>query len=226
MSTRVPSTPASFSLSSSSPSFAPDGTEQELPGELDARSRQIEALLDALERSVDPHIWDRIEELVREVVTLYGAGLERLLRLGRRHARRAADLETDLLGDRLLGGLLSLHDLHVMPLSARLDAALDGMHGRTALEGITLEGVTGDGGRTVVLRPAGLEARPPPEQAHLAALVQRAVELAAPEIEHVRVEVPGSTRPGWDRLGSTGSGRGTSAVDRLAQIGERPRGPG
>src|SRR3954447_5805985 len=68
---------------------------------------------------------ERAEELVRLVVDLYGAGLERLLG-DVDHPRRLGDHLLDrLAGDELVGGLLAVHGLHPDDVVTRVARALE-----------------------------------------------------------------------------------------------------
>ena len=87
-----------------------------------AAGERIEQLLDALGAS-GPLARQRAEELVRAVVDLYGAGLERLVEIV------SPDLPPStvdkLATDQLVSGLLTVHDLHPYPLAERVQQALE-----------------------------------------------------------------------------------------------------
>lgn len=97
-------------------------------------SARIEQLLDELKAMVGPPALQRIEELVTALVTLYGAGLERMVRAAREAARDPGELAGRLCGDELLSSLLMLHDLH--PRGLTVDAAIreDGLAAAAAAE--------------------------------------------------------------------------------------------
>ncbi|MDF5751750.1 hypothetical protein [Spongiactinospora sp. TRM90649] len=127
------------------------------------RIERIEALLE----SADPPA----EELVRELLEMYGEGLARVMALaGEAVAAKLAD-------DDLVGPLLVLHDLHPLDLRARVTAALP--------QGASLVEV-GEG--LVRLRVGASGCR-----SSAVATAERAVRAAAPEVE--RVEVEADTRP-------------------------------
>ena len=80
---------------------------------------RIEALLDEIARTADPSVVERAEDLVAAVVSLYGAGLARVVAL-------ADDAQVrQYTADGLLGQLLLLHDLHPDTSEQRIQAALD-----------------------------------------------------------------------------------------------------
>jgi Fe-S cluster biogenesis protein NfuA/nitrite reductase/ring-hydroxylating ferredoxin subunit len=85
---------------------------------------RIEKLLDELRAMAEPSTWPRVEELMRLVVELYGAGLARFVDL------LDADLSIDklrerVLEDELLASLMLLHGLHPEDTAARVARALD-----------------------------------------------------------------------------------------------------
>ena len=80
---------------------------------------RIEKLLDELRAMAEPSTWPRVEELMRLVVELYGAGLARFVDL------LDADLSIDklrerVLEDQLLASLMLLHGLHPEDTAARV----------------------------------------------------------------------------------------------------------
>ncbi|HTZ45741.1 MAG TPA: NifU family protein [Jatrophihabitans sp.] len=68
---------------------------------------------------------DRAEELVRVLVELYGAGLERLLDLLHERGLLDEGLLGALAGDELVSGLLLVHGLHPHDPVTRITGALD-----------------------------------------------------------------------------------------------------
>jgi hypothetical protein len=105
----------------------------------------IEALLDDLAARSEEPARAAAEELVRELMQFYGAGLAQIMEtVG---AAGGADLQRRVAANPLVGSLLALHDLHPVELSTRLRYAVDtarrrlGSHGA----GIELTGVDGDG---------------------------------------------------------------------------------
>lgn len=134
------------------------------------------------------------EELVRALVQLYGAGLERIVsRLG----AAAPDVLDELAGDVLVAGLLSLHDLHPRDVRQRVEAALAGVRPALGSHGgdVTLldvrEGV-------VFLRLEGTCNGCGSSQVTLEQAVEGAIASAAPEITRIDVEgaVPASPMVG------------------------------
>jgi hypothetical protein len=71
---------------------------------------RIENLLAEIRSMVPPPAMERIDELVRCIVSLYGAGLERMMEI--LDQNEADKLIDRLVSDRLLASLLVLHGLH------------------------------------------------------------------------------------------------------------------
>jgi hypothetical protein len=95
------------------------------PGpDLHAVAHRIERLLEELQSSADARVWSQVEELVRALTDLYGAGLTRTVELAeQRVAHGSGDLRRLLAGDELVSSLLVLHDAHPDGLAARAERA-------------------------------------------------------------------------------------------------------
>lgn len=141
----------------------------------------IERLLEELEKTVGPATWPRVEALVAALVSLYGAGLERILAHARAAAATREGLEVLLAGDDLLASLLLVHGLHPIRLERRVEVGLRRLRAELPMAA-RLELVAVDGG-VVRLRSVGVEGPPPAMH-----LVARAIEREAPEITGVEVD--------------------------------------
>lgn len=123
---------------------------------------------------------ERARQLVREVVGLYGAGLERIIQLGE------PGLAERLATDDLVASLLLVHGLHPHDAYHRVSDALDrvrpylGSHGGD----VDLLDVTGD---TVRLAFTGSCKSCPSSAVTLELAVEDAVRAAAPEIFSIEV---------------------------------------
>lgn len=156
---------------------APDATPGPAtdPTELAGR---IDAVLAEVQASAGPPARAAVEELVRELMRFYGAGLARIVETV--HAGAGPDLVRRVASDPLVGGLLALHDLHPVELSTRLRYAMDAARRRLGSHGAGLEltGVDGDGMVRVRI-PAGCGADTVRE------VVEAAVAELAPDTEGV-----------------------------------------
>lgn len=153
---------------------------------VDAVGRRVEELLDQIAER-DAVAAELTEDVLRELMALYGAGLGRIL--DRMHAA-APDAVRDVAADPLVDGLLKLHDLHPDDMAGRVELALDGVRPYLASHGggVTLLGV--DAG-VVHLRLEGACDGCGSSQVTLQHAVEGAVLDAAPEID--RIEVAGAT---------------------------------
>jgi Fe-S cluster biogenesis protein NfuA/nitrite reductase/ring-hydroxylating ferredoxin subunit len=155
---------------------------------VDARSvgERIERLLDASAAS-GPKVGERAEELVRLVVELYGAGLERVLELAYEAGALSDDLLDALADDDLVSALLLVHGLHPYPLEERVTRALDQVRPYMGTHGgdVELIEVTEDG--VVRLRMLGSCDGCASSAVTLDLAVKDAVEAAAPEVERIEV---------------------------------------
>jgi Fe-S cluster biogenesis protein NfuA/nitrite reductase/ring-hydroxylating ferredoxin subunit len=141
---------------------------------------RIQTLLDSCAAS-GAAAYERAQQLVREVVGLYGAGLERIMQL-------AGDpgMAERLATDDLVASLLLVHGLHPHDAHRRVSDALDrvrpylGSHGGD----VDLLEVTGD---TVRLAFTGSCKSCPSSAVTLELAVEDAVRAAAPEISSIEV---------------------------------------
>ena len=149
--------------------------------DLRAVGSRIEELLGQI-RAGDPDTAEVAEEVVRLVVELYGAGLERTVELA---GPEALDRMVE---DELVASLLVLHGLHPKDTHTRVVEALDqvrpylGSHaGGVELLGVDHEGV-------VHLRLEGSCDGCPSSTMTVKLAIERAIEEAAPEVTAVEVE--------------------------------------
>jgi Fe-S cluster biogenesis protein NfuA/nitrite reductase/ring-hydroxylating ferredoxin subunit len=126
---------------------------------------------------------ERAEQLVREVVELYGAGLSRII------AASDPAMLNRLITDDLVASLLLVHGLHPHDVQRRVADALDrvrpylGSHGGD----VRLLDIVGD---TVQLEFAGSCKSCPSSAVTLELAVEDAIRAAAPEISSIGLVVP------------------------------------
>ena len=157
---------------------------------VDTVGRRVEHLLEEIS-SRDEVAAELTEELLRELMALYGAGLARIL--DRLRGVDPGALE-EMATDPLIGGLLVLHDLHPEDVAARVETALEGVRPYLASHGggVQLLDVTGGVAR---LRLEGSCDGCGSSQVTLQYAVEGAVLEAAPELERIEVEGMDEARP-------------------------------
>jgi Fe-S cluster biogenesis protein NfuA/nitrite reductase/ring-hydroxylating ferredoxin subunit len=158
-------------------------TDRPGPSENDTQWRtagdRIQTLLDSCAAS-GAGAYERAQQLVREVVGLYGAGLERIVALA------GPGMPERLATDDLVASLLLVHGLHPHDVRRRVSDALDrvrpylGSHGGD----VDLLEIRGD---TVRLAFTGSCKSCPSSAVTLELAVQDAVRAAAPEIASIEV---------------------------------------
>ncbi|GAA3827550.1 NifU family protein [Sphaerisporangium flaviroseum] len=153
--------------------------------EIRAAGDRVEALIDELGTLAGPAARVKAEELVRALVDLYGAGLERVMSIV--VDGEAAEVFRRLAADEVVSGLLVVHDLHPFTTEERVRAALDGVRPSLGLHegGVELLGVR-DG--VVRLRLEGNCHGCASSRTTVTDAIERAVMRAAPEVSRVEVD--------------------------------------
>ena len=115
------------------------------------------------------------EELVRLLMQLYGAGLEKIVEIvnGSEYAEQMAD-------DKLVGSLLLLHDLHPVDAETRLRRMLTRLE-RSFGSHLELEGIDGNTARIRVERNGT------PLPPGIGDVIERAALDAAPDLSGVSI---------------------------------------
>ena len=161
---------------------------EELQGDAQWRSAgdRIQTLLDATAAG-GVAARERAEQLVREVVELYGAGLSRILAAVGDQADPG--ILDRLVADDLVASLLLVHGLHPYDVRRRVSDALDrvrpylGSHGGD----VHLLDIVGD---TVQLQFAGSCKSCPSSAVTLELAVEDAIRAAAPEVSSIELVTP------------------------------------
>ncbi|GII78380.1 hypothetical protein Sru01_33620 [Sphaerisporangium rufum] len=159
-----------------------DDRPDEAAHDVRAAGHRVEALIEELGALADPVARARAEELVRLLVGLYGAALDRVMRAV--VECEAAEVLRRLTADETVAGLLVVHDLHPLGTADRVRAALRDAGERLNLAAGDLEllEATEDAVRVRLAGGHGCAARA------LTDAVREAVRAAAPEAAAVEVE--------------------------------------
>ncbi|MFN2418747.1 MAG: NifU family protein, partial [Candidatus Limnocylindria bacterium] len=148
-----------------------------------AASERVQALLAEL-ATESPQVADRAEELVRQLMQLYGAALSRIVDATREVEGEASATLAKLVDDELVASLLVLHDLHPQALGDRVQAALDKVRPYLGSHGGSVE-IVGIEDETVHIRMAGSCNGCPSSAVTLTYAIERAILEVAPEIARV-----------------------------------------
>jgi len=156
--------------------------------------QRIEQLLGELSAHAEPTITEMSEELVRLLMGMYGAGLERIVALLAGAGPQGQPMLDALVEDDLVSSLLVLHDLHPEDTMARVTRALEtvrpylGSHaGGVELLGVDEEPT----GAVVNLRLKGSCDGCPSSAMTVKMAIEKAIVEACPEV--IRVDVEGMT---------------------------------
>ncbi|MFF5205688.1 NifU family protein [Streptosporangium sp. NPDC000396] len=153
--------------------------------DVQAAGDRVEALLAELAGLGGP-ARDAAEELVRVLVELYGAGLERVMEIVTE--AEAAEVLRRLAADDLVAALLVLHDLHPLSTEERVRAALEDIRPYLGTHAGDVELVSVEETGVVRLRLRGTCHGCPSSQLTVKLAIERAIAEAAPEVSHVEVE--------------------------------------
>lgn len=153
--------------------------------ELLSRGERIEKLLDDVRALAGPTTWPRVEELVKALVDLYGAGLTRLLACARSSASAPASLDAELTQDDFLAGLLTLHGLHPLDMQRRVEEAIARLKREVPTLPAKMELLSVEPDRA---RLRLVEIENPELARSLAQLARQAILNAAPELSEVEIE--------------------------------------
>jgi Fe-S cluster biogenesis protein NfuA/nitrite reductase/ring-hydroxylating ferredoxin subunit len=156
------------------------------PDALRRAGERIEELLDA-SAAAGAVSRERAEELVRQVTALYGAGMERILRIVEDAGALTPALEDALVADDLVASLLLVHGLHPRGARDRVEAALESVRPYLGTHGGDVELVEVSDEGVVRLRLLGSCDGCPSSSATLQLAVESAVEAAAPEVRSIEV---------------------------------------
>lgn len=154
---------------------------------------QIESLLDEVRSVPDIAMREKVEELVRLLVELYGAGLERILEIVAADETTGLKLIDRLAEDELVASLLVLHGLHPVDLETRIHQALEKVRPYLGSHAGGVEFLGVDDAGVVRLRLEGSCHGCPSSTVTVKLAIERAIEEAAPEVTSVEVE--GVTAP-------------------------------
>ncbi|HEX4959553.1 MAG TPA: NifU family protein [Thermoanaerobaculia bacterium] len=154
--------------------------------ELRAAGDRIEILMGEL-AAASPAVQGKAEELVRLLMRLYGAGLERILTVVDDAGPASAPIFARLAADDLVASLMVLHDLHPLDLETRVARALEQVRPHLGSHGGDVELLGVEAG-VVRLRLLGSCHGCPSSTVTMKLAIEKAIAEAAPEIARIEVE--------------------------------------
>ena len=156
-----------------------------------------------LESSADPDLLATAQELVRSLMELYGAGLERITEIVFEKGEAGREILDQLGRDELVGNLLAANGLHPLDLEARVRRAVDKLRTKATVESLSVE----HGVIRLRLRATGSGCGS--SAATLKSTVEEAIYEAAPDM--VRLVIEG--------LEETGAASGFVPLEKLVGNG-------
>jgi Fe-S cluster biogenesis protein NfuA/nitrite reductase/ring-hydroxylating ferredoxin subunit len=193
---------------------------------LEGRMRHFETLLAQINAAVDPSTQAKVEEVIRVLMELHGAGLERMLDLVWESGLVGQELINAVFAqDELTSPLLLLHGLHPVSLEMRVNQALEKVRPYMHSHGGDVEIINVSDEGVVRLRLEGTCHGCPSSRVTLKFAVEKAIHEAAPDV--VGIEVVGAAEP--DTLAentSTGNIPGNGPQNERTAAGEWVEAPG
>lgn len=148
---------------------------------------ELETLIASMDARADSRDAASTRDLVRLLMSLYGAGLSRVLEIVRTEGGGPQAVLDRLAADPLLASLLVLHDLHPHPVERRVTQALEGLRPHLPVDTqVTVVAIDDGSVRLKVERPAARAT----DGGSIRSALERAIQEAAPEIATVHVDGP------------------------------------
>ena len=153
----------------------------------EALLERVQELQDRLDSVGESTTRNLAEELVSAVVQMYGAGLEGILERLLAGGEAGEQIAVSLTDDPFLATLLLIHDLHPVPLEARVQEALDSVRPYMESHGGNVELLSLENGiARIHLRGSCSDCSASAVTLELA--IKQALEQAAPDLEGLEVE--------------------------------------
>jgi Fe-S cluster biogenesis protein NfuA/nitrite reductase/ring-hydroxylating ferredoxin subunit len=150
---------------------------------------RIERLLEEVRSMASPPTWERVEDLVRTVVGLYGEGLKKIVEVVATAEVGGEEMQKRLLADKVVESLLLVHGLHPDDFPTRVSKALERVRPYLGSHGGDIELVLADErSGEVRLRLGGSCDGCPSSILTVKTAVESAIREAAPEVTSIEVE--------------------------------------
>jgi Fe-S cluster biogenesis protein NfuA len=155
--------------------------------EIQQRLQRIEELVRALETSADSGVRSSAMELMRALMDLHGAGIERMLEIAFDSAEGGGEIIDRFSGDELVSQLLLLYDLHPFGLETRVHRALEEVRPHLSSHGGNVELLSIEDG-VIRLRLQGNCHGCPSSAVTLRQLIEQTIYESAPDAGAIEVE--------------------------------------
>jgi Fe-S cluster biogenesis protein NfuA/nitrite reductase/ring-hydroxylating ferredoxin subunit len=186
--------------------------------ELNHQGERIQQIIEQIETLPDGKARDLVQECIREMLSFYGSGIERMLKIiSGGNSTAAKDIYNDLIEDSFINGLLLIHDLHPLDLRTRLYKALDQVKPYMDSHGGSIELVSLEDG-IAKLRLAGSCNGCASSSSTLELGVKQAIEENCPDL--LGFEVEGIAGPSGKDFSSTQGEGGWRTVSGLSKLPE------
>ena len=157
--------------------------------EFRSRIERVEALIREVEQCSDPAVRSTAQELLRTVIELHGAALERILETVADTGERSVTLINALVEDDLVASILLLHGLHPLDLETRVRQALEEVRPLLRSHGGNVE-LLGLSAGVVRLRMLGSCDGCPSSAMTLKHAIEAAIYEKAPDVTEIEVDQP------------------------------------
>ena len=155
---------------------------------LNQQSEHIQELIEEVDALPDGKARKLMQECIQEILTFYGHGLERILRVISNGSSAAArDIYNDLIEDSFVSGLLLIHDLHPLDLKTRLYRAIEKVKPYIDSHGGNIEIVSLTNG-VAKLKLSGSCKGCPSSASTLELGIRQAIEENCPDLSGLEVE--------------------------------------
>ena len=179
--------------------------------EFERRIAVIDELVKQLETATDPAARAASQELVRALMDLHGAALERMLSTIRRNGAAGDTIVAQLSRDELIASVLLLYDLHPVDLETRVRAALEKSRPYLKSHGGNVELVAIEDS-VVRLRMQGSCHGCPSSAVTLKLAIEQAIHEAAPDVSAIVVEGQDEAHPAAAVLAALKSSTGLDGL--------------
>lgn len=151
------------------------------------RIERVESLIHEVEQFTDPEARAKTQEVLRTVIELHGAAMERILEKLADSGGPGLALIDALAGDELVGCILLLHGLHPLDLETRVRQALEKVRPMLRSHGGNVE-LLGLAGGVARLRMLGSCDGCPSSAQTLKTAIEEAIYEKAPDVTAIEVD--------------------------------------